>query len=59
MLDLAAGPGTAVNTIFGPKKAGVFWGAKRKLKFAEEREFTSIPKCLKVDTINNLSEHWI
>ena len=51
---MAARPGIAVNTIFGLKEVEILNGAKRKLKFVEEREFTNASKCLKVDTINDL-----
>ena len=42
-----------MNTIFGLKEAGVFRGAKRKLKFA--REGTDTPKkCLKFDKLADM-----
>ena len=36
MLDLAAGKGTAVETVFLLKEVGSFRGAKRSLKFSGE-----------------------
>ena len=38
LLDLAAGKGTAVDTIFMLKEAGTFRGAKRRLRFAGEED---------------------
>ena len=38
LLDLAAGKGTAVDTIFMLKEAGIFIGAKRRLKFTGDED---------------------
>ena len=55
VLDLAAGRGTAVNTIFGLKEAGVFRGAKRKLKFTGDGDPSDTPKkCPKMDSLTKL-----
>ena len=55
VLDLAAGRGTAVNTIFGLKEAGVFKGAKRKLRFTSDGRHRDTPeKCLKVDSLTEM-----
>ena len=41
MLDLAAGPGTAMDTIFELKEQGILRGAKRRLRFTEDMEIDS------------------
>ena len=38
VLDIAAGKGTAIETVFLLKEAGTFRGAKRRLRFSGEEE---------------------
>ena len=54
ILDLAAGEGTTVYTIYALKEVGVFRGAKRKLKFGEATDDKIPKKCGRIDEINDL-----
>ena len=54
VLDMAAGGGTAVDTVFALKSAGVFRGAKRKLKFEKMAGDSKQMKCGRMDDVNKL-----
>ena len=56
VLDMAAGSGTTVDTVFALKSAGIFRGAKRKLKFEKMAGEPKQTKCGKMEEINKLME---
>ena len=56
MIDMAAGPGTALNTIFELKEQGILRGAKRRLRFTDETEISQECKQLKMMEIDDLKQ---
>ena len=49
VLDMAAGPGTTVNTIFVLKEEGILRGSKRRLRFSEDDRSNMVSKCKKME----------
>ena len=56
MIDLAAGPGTAINTIFKLKEQRILRGTKRRLRFIDETEIAQECKQLKMMKIDDLKQ---
>ena len=52
MIDMAAGPGTAVQTIFELKERGIFRGAKRRLRFDKKEGSSQSIKCPRMESEN-------